>query len=76
MGSRPSNASAREIVRCLSCGLVQYRTRNGVCRRCLHMLPKVEFVIPLPVPRNDMEETPFCKCRNRAMVENVGERIR
>src|SRR5260370_17247883 len=39
----------REVIRCKSCGLVQYRTNSGNCRRCLRMLPpKVEFLIPPP----------------------------
>ena len=25
----------REVIRCKTCGLVQYRTRTGNCRRCL-----------------------------------------
>jgi len=34
----------REVIRCKTCGLVQYRTRTGNCRRCLRLLPpKVEF---------------------------------
>ena len=36
----------REVIRCKVCGLVQYRTRVGNCRRCLRLLPpKVEFLI-------------------------------
>ena len=39
----------REVIRCQVCGLVQYRTRTGNCRRCLRLLPpKVTFVIPTP----------------------------
>ena len=42
----------REVVRCKVCGLVQYRTRTGNCRRCLRMLPpKVEYLIPPPSPQ-------------------------
>ena len=29
----------REVIRCKTCGLVQYRTRVGNCRRCLRLLP-------------------------------------
>src|SRR5260370_1253025 len=40
----------REVIRCKTCGLVQYRTHTGNCRRCLRLLPpKVEFLIP-PLP--------------------------
>src|SRR5258708_38000665 len=42
----------REVIRCKTCGLVQYRTRTGNCRRCLRCLPpKVEFLIPPPEPQ-------------------------
>ena len=27
----------REVIRCKTCGLVQYRTRTGNCRRCLRL---------------------------------------
>jgi transcriptional regulator with XRE-family HTH domain len=59
--------------------MVQYRTRSGNCRRCLHLLtPKVEFLIPPPEP----QELPvddrrlFEKWPNRETVENIGRRIR
>jgi transcriptional regulator with XRE-family HTH domain len=71
--------SDRDVIRCITCGMVQYRTRNGNCRRCLHLLtPKVEFLIPPP----EMQELPgddrqlFEKWPNREMVENIGQRIR
>ena len=69
----------REVVRCKVCGLVQYRTRTGNCRRCVRALPpKVEYLIPPPAP----EELPgddrqlFEKWPNRETVENIGQRIR
>src|ERR1019366_8178044 len=71
--------SDREVIRCVTCGLEQYRTRNGNCRRCLRLLaPKVEFLIPPPEP----QELPvddrqlFEKWPNREMVENIGQSIR
>jgi len=37
----------REVIRCKTCGLVQYRTRTGNCRRCVRALPqRLEFLIP------------------------------
>jgi len=59
--------------------MVQYRTRNGNCRRCLHLLtPKIEFLIPPPelreIPGDDRQ--PFEKWPNCEMVENIGHRIR
>ena len=69
----------REVIRCKSCGLVQYRTRAGNCRRCLRLLPPVvEFLIPPPVaqelPGDDRQL--FEKWPNRETVENIGQRIR
>ncbi len=71
--------SDRDVIRCITCGMVQYRTRNGNCRRCLHRLtPKVEFLISPPelqeLPGGD--RLPFEKWPNRGMVENIGQRIR
>jgi len=41
----------REVIRCKTCGLVQYRTRTGNCRRCVRALPqRLEFLIPEAPP--------------------------
>ena len=69
----------REVIRCKVCGLVQYRTRAGNCRRCVRLLPpKVEFLIPPPasqeLPGDDRQL--FEKWPNRETVENIGQRIR
>jgi transcriptional regulator with XRE-family HTH domain len=69
----------REVIRCNVCGLVQYRTRTGDCRRCLRLLPpKVAFVIPTPSPQDlpvDDRQL-FESWPNRDTVENIGQRIR
>ena len=69
----------REVIRCKSCGLVQYRTNAGNCRRCVRMLPpKVEFLIPPPAQEvlvGDDRQL-FEKWPNRETVENIGQRIR
>jgi len=40
-----------EVIRCKTCGLVQYRTRTGL-PRCVRALPqRLEFLIPPPAPR-------------------------
>ena len=71
--------SDRDVIRCITCGMVQYRTRNGNCRRCLHLLtPKIEFLIPpleLPELLGDDRQL-FEKWPNYEMVENIGQRIR
>jgi transcriptional regulator with XRE-family HTH domain len=68
----------REVIRCQVCGLVQYRTRTGNCRRCLRLLPpKVAFIIPVPqqdLPGDDRQL--FENWPNRETVENIGQRIR
>src|SRR5690348_9062965 len=69
----------REVIRCQVCGLVQYRTRTGNCRRCLRLLPpRVTFVIPTPsaqdLPGDDRQL--FENWPNRETVENIGQRIR
>jgi transcriptional regulator with XRE-family HTH domain len=71
--------SDRDVVRCNSCGMVQFRTRNGNCRRCLHLLaPKMEFLIPPSALQDfsDDDRPPFEKWPNRKTVENIGQRVR
>src|SRR5271167_4096853 len=44
----------REVIRCKTCGLVQYRTRTGNCRRCVRALPqRMEYLIPQEVPQEE-----------------------
>src|SRR5256885_13172873 len=48
----------REVIRCKTCGLVQYRTRTGNCRRCVRALPqRLEFLIPPAAPVEEAVET-------------------
>jgi transcriptional regulator with XRE-family HTH domain len=78
-GNKASMEMDREVIRCKVCGLVQYRTRTGNCRRCLRMLPpKVEFLIPPPAPQElpGDDRQLFEKWPNRDTVENIGQRIR
>ena len=68
----------REVIRCKTCGLVQYRTRTGNCRRCVRALPqRLEFLIPPPAPPEELaaEPTPE-RFINQETVENIGHRIR
>jgi transcriptional regulator with XRE-family HTH domain len=69
----------REVIRCKVCGLVQYRTRVGNCRRCLRLLPpRLEYLIPPPEPQElpGDDRQLFEKWPNRETVENIGQRIR
>ncbi len=68
----------REVIRCKTCGLVQYRTRTGNCRRCVRALPqRLEFLIPPPEPTEEAVAEPMQqKFVNQETVENIGQRIR
>jgi|SRR5579872_22089 len=71
--------SERDVIPCITCGMVQYRTSSGNCRRCLHRLtPKVEIVIPPPEPREPQSDHRqlFEKWPNRESLESIGQRIR
>src|SRR6202795_1798586 len=73
-----SLALDREVIRCKTCGLVQYRTRTGNCRRCVRALPqRLEFLIPPPEPQEEAGAEPTQeKVANRETVENIGQPIR
>src|SRR5260370_30284768 len=68
----------REVIRCKTCGLVQYRTRTGNCRRCVHALPqRMEYLIPQEAPQEEVApEAISPKFANQETVENIGQRIR
>ena len=70
--------SDREVIRCKTCGLVQFRTQTGNCRRCVHLLPpKGGFLISPPEPQElpgDARQLSE-KLPNREAVENIGQRV-
>src|SRR6266446_462442 len=68
----------REVIRCKTCGLVQYRTRTGNCRRCVRALPqRMEYLIPQEAPQEEVApEAISPKFANQETVENIGQRIR
>src|SRR5208282_2252778 len=68
----------REVIRCKTCGLVQYRTRTGNCRRCVRALPqRMEYLIPQEAPQEqEAAEVLTPKFPNQETVENIGQRIR
>ena len=69
----------REVIRCKTCGLVQYRTRTGNCRRCVHALPqRMEYLIPQEAVTQEQDAGGGMppKFPNQETVENIGQRIR
>ena len=69
---------AREVVRCESCGLVQFRTHTGNCRRCLRQVPpKVKCLILPAEPKGlpDDNRQLFEKWPNGESVKKIGQRI-
>ncbi len=72
--STPAN---REVVRCQACGLVQYRTRTGNCRRCLRVLPPPpELRVPPPVVDPAAAGASPDSWANQETVGRIGDRIR
>src|SRR5712671_2554003 len=69
----------REVVSCKACGLVQFRTRTGKCRRCVRVLPLAEpgRAIPSsgPAKLRRTRRKSKGKWLNLEMVENLGQRI-
>src|SRR5215468_10285594 len=80
MEKQPMNSLEmdREVIRCKTCGLVQYRTRTGNCRRCVRALPqRLEYLIPEAPPQEQVApEAVASKFANQKTVENIGQRIR
>jgi transcriptional regulator with XRE-family HTH domain len=78
MNSLDSFEMDREVIRCKTCGLVQYRTRTGNCRRCVRALPqRLEFLIPQAAPEEEaVAEVASDRFINQETVENIGQRIR
>lgn len=71
-------AADREVIRCQACGLVQFRTRTGNCRRCLRPLPPpFELrVQPVGEPPGATSAPVVESWANREIVERIGLRIR
>ena len=72
------DSSDREVIRCKTCGLVQYRTRMGNCRRCLRLPSNVDRLIQPTEPQVvlDDDRRLWEKSANCKTVENIGQRIR
>src|SRR6266568_391867 len=66
----------REVIRCKTCGLVQYRTRTGNCRRCVRALPqRLEFLIPPPAPPEEIAEALNVGLNRFFIPESDGEAL-
>lgn len=68
----------RKVIRCKSCGLVQFRTRSEICRRCQRRLPpRAKFLIlpPRAAEGSRDEIEIFTKQTNLEAVEKIGRRI-
>ena len=70
-----SAALDREVIRCERCGLVQFRTRSGFCRRCLQTLPIIRMELPQPEAHRDGENSTSLVSNNNLTVKNIGQRI-
>jgi transcriptional regulator with XRE-family HTH domain len=75
--SGKTSESDREVVRCeqggCGCGLVQFRTKNNVCRRCLRLLPCTLVFRTLP-PAPLVKEAQLPVSQN-SLIKNIGRRI-
>jgi hypothetical protein len=63
------------VTRCDTCGLVQYRTRAGNCRRRVRVLPQDPRLLIPHIHEVVINSAPV-KCVNREAVENICQRIR
>jgi transcriptional regulator with XRE-family HTH domain len=78
-----TDEAEREVLRCLTCGLVQYRTCTGNCRRCQRALPMAgKAQLPSIGPQNVPDIVPHAKnghhhgeWSNGKALETVGKRI-
>jgi ribosome-binding protein aMBF1 (putative translation factor) len=70
-----SPTQVREVVLCPRCGLVQFRTRNSLCRRCHRPLETTER----PSAPEDSGTAPSADPANlneSTLVKNLGARLR
>src|SRR5437879_13700855 len=67
----------REVIRCKTCGLVQYRTRTGNCSRCVRALhQRLEFLFPPQAHTGEVGDTPTIeKLINRVTIERLEQCI-
>jgi len=66
-------ATAREVLRCEHCMLVQFRTNNSMCRRCHKPLDMEEVPAPVEViaPANDVESPTDAGLRVASQVKEI-----
>jgi transcriptional regulator with XRE-family HTH domain len=58
MATTPESTEVREVVRCTFCTMIQFKTINGLCRKCRRPLEIQEPVRPGPVPVDSQPAEP------------------
>jgi len=58
MATTPVCLETREVVRCNFCTIVQFKTINGLCRKCHRPLEIEELVRPGPIPVDSQPAEP------------------
>lgn len=72
-------AEYRDVIRCHACGLMQFITRTGDCRRCRRgLVPKMvpQAAMVAEVPASDDATESVGNGTNGIIVKNLGKRIR
>lgn len=76
MATTLAPVDAREVVRCDHCHLVQFRTNNGLCRRCHASLdpdePEILAAEPAPIATTDNTST--CAIQVASAIRNLRQR--
>jgi transcriptional regulator with XRE-family HTH domain len=82
MASKPTASPDREVLRCESCKLVQFRTSSEICRRCKKSLlpeqPKLQpaiALVPEPLAKSESGEIQVATAvRDLRHVRNLSQR--
>lgn len=76
MATTLAPVDAREVVRCDHCHLVQFRTNNGLCRRCHASLDpdEPEILAPEPAPIATTDNTSTSAIQVASAIRNLRQR--
>lgn len=66
----------REVVRCVECKLIQYRSRRTKCPRCAEPLPEAVVKVNDPPPVVSIDPPAFSEGANVELIQHLGARIR